>query len=161
MEQLSLAYARAVGALANCSVEETRVDRDSVDVTFCIRGSQGGYLTSPMVAAQMKAYACALPSNTHLAYDIKTKNYNDLIQTSSVPRILVVLCIPKAKSDWASCTADSLVLRRRALWHNMRGLSPTTNKAKERVHLSMAQVFDPPALRLLLQKVSRQEELTP
>lgn len=146
--------------MANCSVEETKIDRDSVDVQFRLRDKHTSRLSSPYLDAQMKAYACEIPAQaTHVAYDLKSRNYNDLVQRSCTPRILVVLCLPKKQAEWAACTADSLILRRRALWYNMRGLKPTTNKTKERIQLPVTQVFDPNTLLCLLEKVARQEDL--
>jgi hypothetical protein len=160
MEQLSLSYARAVGALANCSAEETRVDRDSVDVTFHLRGQVGAPLTSPSLAVQMKSHAKTFSAQaTHIPYDLPVKNYNDLVQPSYTPRILVVLCLPKSRTEWAECTADAVLLRRRAFWHNIRGLPLTKNKKTERIQLSTQQVFNPATLVHLLNKAARQEEL--
>lgn len=163
MEELSLVYVRAVASRAGFSVEEVRRDRDSIDLNVCARGPlDGGPLESPMLGVQLKSTSRDLSEHdAMIPFDLKVKNYNDLTRTSLVPRILVVLLLPRDPQQWMTWSEETLVLRRCAYWLSLKGRSTTKNEATERVHLPRAQVFDPPCIRRLLEKVARQEPVTP
>lgn len=163
MEELSLVYVRAVASRAGFSVEEVRRDRDSIDVHICARGPlHGGPVESPILDIQLKSTARdLLDDEREITYDLKVKNYNDLTRPTLVPRILVVLLLPRDPMSWLTWTEEALVLRRCAYWLFLKGRPPTLNKATERVFLPRAQVFDTPCVRRLLEKVARQEAITP
>lgn len=163
MEELSLVYVRAVAARAGFAVEEIRRDRDSVDLHILARGALGGgVLHSPILAVQLKSTALDLPGNpAEFAYDLKVKNYNELVPLTAIPRVLVVFLLPEAEEHWLSWTEDALVLRRSAYWLSLCGRAATTNDSTARVHLSRRQVFDGPGIRGILERISRQEAIDP
>lgn len=163
MEELSLAYVRAVASRAGFAVEEVRRDRDSIDLRIHARGALGGgVLHSPALAVQLKSTALDLPDDgSGFPYDLKVKNYNDLVRTSLIPCVLVVFLLPEDPARWLSWTEEALVLRRSAYWCSLCGLPATRNEATARVHLSRAQVFDGAAIRVLLERISRQEVIAP
>lgn len=163
MEELSLVYVRAVASRAGFAVEEVRRDRDSVDLHILARGSlAGGVMHSPALAVQLKATALDLPEGAlGFPFDLKVKNYNELVPQTAIPRVLVVFLLPEAEDRWLSWTEDALVLRRSAYWLSLGGRPATTNDATARVHLTRAQVFDGAGIRGLLERISRQEAIGP
>jgi hypothetical protein len=162
-EELSLAYVRAVAARAGFSVEETRKDRDSVDLTICARGAlfADAPITSPDLKVQVKAATLGPLPEREFDFDVLSHNYNALVDTKrSAPLILVVFVMPKDKARWLSCTESRLALRQCAYWVSLAGQPPTSNKTKQRIKVPRAQIFSPPSLRELLVRVAREESLT-
>lgn len=153
MEELSLAYVRAVASRGGFAVQEVRRDRDSIDLHIHARGPLGGgVLHSPALAIQLKSTAHDLPADSvGFSYDLRVRNYNDLIRPTLIPGVLVLFLL-----TW---TEQALTLRRSAYWLSLHGRPPTTNEASVRVHLTRSQVFDGAALRGLLERISRQEAL--
>jgi hypothetical protein len=162
-EELSIAYAMAVAAHAGFAVEETRKDFDSVDVTIRARGliCEGATLKSPAIALQLKAKPFADLPQGSIPFDLRRKNYDDLIGRHLVPKILVLLVMPEAREEWLSCTGESLVLRRSAFWMSLANHPPSTNDSQERLYLPRDQLFTPVTLTRLLGRVAREEELRP
>ncbi len=151
-EQLSITYVRAVAYAAGAVVDELRVDRDSVDVAIRSKG-QVGPRRSPSVDAQLKCHTGGPNAAGEVVFDLKLKNYLDLIPPNNlVPRILVVVCIPDDVADHARWTPEELVLRRCGYWKHLGGLSVTSNKTSVRVKLS--DVFSPDALVGILRDVA-------
>ena len=162
MEELSLAYVRAVASRAGFAVEEVRRDRDSIDLHILAGGTLGGgALHSPALAVQVKATAFDLPEGcTQFPYDLKVRNYNHLAQQPPlIPRVLVVLLLPEDEGRWLTWTEEALVLRRSAYWLSLCGLPATSNEGTARVHLPRTQVFDSAGIRGLLERISRQEAI--
>jgi uncharacterized protein DUF4365 len=162
-EELSVAYALAVSAYAGFSLELTRKDRDSVDVTVCASKllCEGAAMQSPKLDIQLKAQSFKALADGPIPFDLKKKNYDDLIGRRTVPRILVVLVMPQDRGEWVSCTPESLVLRRSAYWMSLARMPPTTNTRSQRLYLPRNQEFNPRTLKRLLECVAREEELLP
>lgn len=163
MEELSLVYVRAVAARAGFAVEEIRRDRDSVDLHIHARGPlAGGLLHSPSLAVQLKSTALDLPEGVAgFPYDLKVKNYNELVPLTATPRVLVVFLLPEAADRWLGWTDEALVLRRAAYWLSLYGRPATANAATVRIQMPRAQVFDGPGISGLLERISRQEAIGP
>ncbi|MBK7826295.1 DUF4365 domain-containing protein [Nannocystis sp.] len=157
MEELSLAYVRAVASRAGFAVEEVRRDRDSIDLHILAGGTLGGgALHSPALAVQVKATAFDLPEGcTQFPYDLKVRNYNHLAQQPT-PRPRAA---PPRTGCWLTWTEEALVLRRSAYWLSLCGLPATSNEGTSRVHLPRTQVFDSAGIRGLLERISRQEAI--
>jgi hypothetical protein len=100
-------------------------------------------------------------SSSRQRFDLKVKNYNDLAHKTLIPRVLVVFLLPKDASQWLTCTEEALVLRRSAYWLSLHGLPPTQKVSTARVHLPRTQVFDTPCVHRLLERVAREEAITP
>lgn len=143
-EQLSVTYVRAVAYAAGAVVDEPMVDRDSIDVVFRARG-QIGSKRSPSIEAQLKCHTGGLNAQGELVYDLKVKNYRDLIPSNHlVPRILIVVSVPEDVADHAAWTPEQLVLRRCGYWKYLGGQPPVANEKQVRVKLTDA--FSPDAL---------------
>lgn len=116
----------------------------SVDVVFTSRG-QVGPRRSPHFQAQLKCHTGGPDECGEVVYDLKVKNYLDLIPTNHiVPRILIVVCVPDEVAQHAEWTPEQLLLRRCAYWTHLAGQPATTNNRTVRVRLS--KVFSPDAL---------------
>ncbi len=151
-ERFSFAYVGAIAYAAGVVIDEPSVDRDSVDIVFTARG-QVGPRRSPHFHAQLKCHTGAPDENGDVVYDLKVKNYRDLIPVNHiVPRILIVVCVPDDIKEHAKWTPEELLLRRCAYWIHLGGQRPTSNKKTIRIRLN--NVFSPDALVTLFHDVA-------
>ena len=158
-ERLALAYIYAIAARVRCSCDIPSADMDSIDMRLTMRNEDDAAapLRSPEICLQVKAWPLAELKGPHVPYFLKKKNHDDLVKRTVVPRILVVVILPRDEQEWLSCTEDQLVLKRCAYWLNLRGVAPTTNQTGETVHVPRSQIFDPDALTQLMRQTAYQE----
>ena len=74
-----------------------------------------------------------------------------------MPRILVVLFLPKDQKEWLGQSAASLVLRKCAYWESLRGAPETTNSGGVTVKLPKTQKFTPDGLLALAGRLSHKQ----
>lgn len=148
-EQFSIAYVRAVAAVASVNVYRPEVDDDSIDIGFCTR-MVGNRTQRPQIEAQLKCTSQIAVGGSEFRFPLKIKNYNDLRIESIVPRILILLTVPDSVAEWTEQTAEQLVLRKAAFWTSLVGLPETANSASVTVSVPKLQLFDATALRQLL-----------
>jgi hypothetical protein len=147
-EALSRAYAAAVAAGAGYTTSPpSDFDRDSIDVTF----EAGGHMR-PRISAQLKSTTNLKLDNEVFTYILKKKNYDDLRIETQVPRILVVLRLPKSESEWLNISAEELVIRRAAYWVSLRDKPEVPNEDSVTVYIPMENMFDIACLRDLMEK---------
>lgn len=143
-ERFSFAYVAAIAYAAGAVIDEPSVDRDSVDVVFTSRG-QVGPRRSPHFHAQLKCHTGGPNDEGAILYDLRIKNYHDLIPTNHiVPRILVIVCVPADAAEHAKWTPEQLLLRRCAYWTHLGGFPRSENKTTVRVRLD--ELFSPEAV---------------
>jgi Domain of unknown function (DUF4365) len=161
-EELSLAYIHAVAARAGFSCESVRKDRDSVDVHVCARGRlhPESSVTSPMLAVQAKARVIDPIPDGAFDFRLSLKNYDDLRRHSLVPRLLVVFVLPQDPAMWLTMSESELVLKRCAYFCPLLGAPASPHEKYEIVRVSRDRVLTGEALRDLMVKVSREEEIT-
>ena len=149
-EALSKAYAHAVAAAAGYTTAVYDYDRSGTDLLV-----QAGGRRSPMLALQLKATVNLSPlvamRGEVFSFRLKAENYEWLREDSQVPRLLVVLDMPRSESEWITITTDELVLRRCAYWLNLHG-SQQVFAAQPTVHIPKSQVFDVPGLQGLMEQ---------
>lgn len=142
MEQFSRAYVKAVASVAECSVDWSTVDNDSVDGTLK-RRTRSGTVRSPHLDIQLKATYTNCLTPTHVVYPLPIKNYDELRTVNLlVPRILIVVVLPDDFSNWTNHNEQELALRKCGYWMSLRGEPATNNATSKTVHLSRQQVFD-------------------
>jgi hypothetical protein len=148
-EQFSIAYVRAVAAVAGVGVSHIEVDDDSVDVMLVRSGG-----ISPKLDLQLKCTAEHPDANARVSFPLKLKNYEDLSRAVLVPRLLVVLFVPEAPADWMNITAEQTILRYHARWLSLAGMQETTNDTNVTVHLPAGNLFTP---AIVTQRLDAQE----
>ena len=149
-EALSKAYAHAVAAAAGYTTAVYDYDRSGSDLLI----QAGGHL-SLMLALQLKATVNLRPilstGGTWFSFPLKAENYEWLRRPSQIPRLLVVLDLPRTESDWVAITTQELVLRRCAYWLNLHGSQEAT-AIRPTVHIPKSQIFDVPGLQGLMEQ---------
>jgi len=148
-EQFSIAYVRAIAATARVNIYRCEVDEDSIDIGFSVKSVAGSPI-SPKLDAQLKCVTNLDGTDTEWRYPLKIKNYNELIGQHYVPRILIVVSIPQAVSEWINQTEASLSLYKCGYWCSLSTLVPSPNESNVTVSIPKNAVFSPEALRQLL-----------
>lgn len=158
-EPFSNAYVRAVVAAAGCAMQGgPDPDTDSVD--FSIRSDGGSGRRRGIIDVQLKSKLCEAPPTGDFSYDLKAKNYEELrIAELSVPRILVLVMIPKDVGRWLEQTPKQLLMRYCAWWVSLCGQGPRENSSTVRILVPGDQRFDVPNLLGLMERSSLGEAL--
>ena len=154
MEQLSLAYIRAVAANAGYQVTRPELDVDSVDGVL-----MASFGRRPRIEFQAKATTQDILRDDELRFPLPVKNYNELRADTKTPRVLIVLLMPGEKAHWLRQTNDELCLRRCAYWLSLEDWSGTSNTHTVTVPIPVLNVFDRHKLVDLMQKAERGEAL--
>lgn len=151
-EQFSNAYLHAVATVAGCTIATPGVDDDSIDFTI----STKEFSARPKLDVQIKCYiqdACI--GSNGFSYQLKMKNYDDLrITDILVPRILVVVVVPRTVTDWLSHSDEQTLMKFCGYWTSIRGKIDSANKQTVSVNLPQANRFTADSLRSLLQIVA-------
>ena len=145
MEQFSLAYVRAVAAVAGVNATKPDVDSDSVDLVLSVQ-SVADLPVSPVVQLQVKSHAAPTPAEPTFSFPLKLKNYNELRGKRYVPRYLVVVLLPADPADWTLQDEAGLVLRRCGYWLSLANEPPTVNVSSVTVTVPRLQMFTPVAV---------------
>ena len=110
----------------------------------------------PAVDLQLKATVNLSESaDGDCRFALKRRNYDLLREETLIPRLLVVLELPRDEERWITITAEELILRRRAYWLNLRGFEETESRATVTVRIPMTNVFDVDSLRSLMDQSRR------
>ena len=147
---LSLAYIAAVAARAGYQIVEPRLDKDSVD--GILMGDEG---RRPRVEFQAKATARGILKTAHLAYPLPLKNYDDLRADTIVPRLLIVVVLPRQEANWLRHSERELRLRRCGYWLSLAGMSDVANTTSVTVNLPRSQVFEAEQLAALMTRTGQ------
>ena len=149
MEQLSLAYIRAVAAEAGYQVTRPEPDIDSVDGVL-----MASFGRRPRIDFQAKATAQDILREDSLHFPIPVKNYNELRADTRTPRILIVVLMPREEHQWLSQTEDELCLRRCAYWLSLEGRLPVPNKSSVSIKIPTTNIFSRTQLCELMTKAN-------
>ncbi len=143
-EQFSIAFVRAVAAVAGVKVLRTEVDDDSIDIGLERAGG-----CAPKLDLQLKCTADPLPTGGDISFPLKLKNYDDLRRATVAPRWLVTLFVPTDCADWLTVAnpPTEVVLRRCAWWTSLDGLPDVDNTSSVTVELPRGNLFTPEALK--------------
>ena len=153
-EGLSLVYAKALAVRAGYSTSVPRPDRDSVDLRI-----QAGGPRRPALDWQLKATAdLGGPQAGFLRFRLSVKNYDDLRVSTLVPRLLMVLDLPRNESQWMTVTIEQLALRRRAYWLSLQqDHTKNVDQKTVTVRIPEEQVLDVEALQTLMEMCRKGE----
>ena len=149
-EQFSDAFLLAIAAAAGCSTSRPVPDNDSVDWTLSCRLSR-----RPRLDLQLKSTIFPNSASTDIRYRLKIKNYNDLIlQDLIVPRILVLVTLPRKVENWLDLTPDDMVLRHSAYWVSLAGEPPIRNNNSRTVVIPKRNLLTQVTLRDIMRRIN-------
>lgn len=160
-EALCRAYVQAVAARGGMSCSVPSPDY-GIDLTLNDIEPMGAGLAESgyKLDIQAKSTTRAAVAKEAIRFDLPVQGYEVLRQASvGCPRLLVVLVLPDEEAHWTSQTEDALILRHCAYWLSLRGRRRTSNRRSIRVSLPRSNVFSVEALRGLLIRIKRGEQL--
>ena len=108
---------------------------------------------------QAKATTQDVLSGNELRFPLPVKNYDDLRADTRTPRLLIVLLMPRERSEWLQHSASELCLRRCAYWLSLEDRPSTSNSHTVTVSIPEHNVFDGGNLLGLMDKAARGEPL--
>jgi hypothetical protein len=158
-QQLSVAYVHGVAARAGYTCQAQNVDDDSVDVQIGAKGyvHERSVICSPRIEIQLKATSSQKLTPSYLSFPLILKNYQELRATTLIPRLLVVLVLPKNPAEWMETSEECMISRRCAYWVSLLKMPESSNTSKVSVRLPRSQQFNVEQLQRLMERVSRQE----
>lgn len=165
--ELSYAYLHAVASAAGaaCFNAPRLPDNRGIDAQLTAWGPflNGGPRMEVDLKVQLKA-TVSVPTDlgSHLSYNLKDiGHYDELRRTGAyaIPRVLVVLYLPKNRAEWVLSSADALSLKKGAYWVSLAGAEKTNNKSGVTVYLPKTQLLTPDSLRSLFSALSHGEVL--
>ncbi len=154
-EQFSNAYLQAVAAVAGYSLYKPSVDDDSVDWGIVAKGGTGR-IRSPRLELQLKCTSRDVIGDRDIRYPLNLKNYDDLrMPDFAIPRVLVVVLVPKNLSDWLKQSPEELCMKHCGYWVSLRGMSTKQNTATVTVSLPRSNQFTVTALQSIMELISQ------
>jgi uncharacterized protein DUF4365 len=154
-EQFSIAWVHSIASVAGYSVEEVKVDIDSVDLTITQFGNGDQYPLIESLKVQLKCTYSHAPKKNGIHYPLKIKNYNDLRRECMNPRILVVLHVPETVDKWLKHAPRTILLHHCAYWVSLRGMPPTGNNETINVIVPSSQRFTVSELKQLMSTIAQ------
>jgi hypothetical protein len=160
-QQLSVAYVHAVAARCGYTCQVQTIDEDSVDVQVGAKGyvHDQSLVCSPRIEIQLKATSTLRLKPRYLSFPLRLKNYHELRAPTLIPRLLVVLVLPKNPAEWIETSEECMISRRCAYWASLLGMKETPNTSNVSVRLPRSQQFNAEQLQRLMQRVSSEEPL--
>lgn len=147
-ELFSFAYISAVAAISGCQVIHPRLDHNSVD--GMLRSSEG---RQAQIDFQAKATSRDVLRGENIRFPLPMKNYKDLRDDDTmIPRILIVVLMPREPERWLTQTPDELCLRHCGYWLSLEGRPEVPNEATTTVSIPTSNIFDSSHLRDLMTK---------
>ena len=154
-EEFSIAYVTAVASVAGYATQRHDVDQDGIDLSIHAHGG-GGAVRSPRVEAQVKSQTAGKPPGFPWSYPLKAGNYENLRHSDFlVPRILIVVAMPKDVANWAKHTPTQLALRHCAYWVSLRGQPASPNQKTVTVYLPRKDKFSPTELDKMMKRIGQ------
>lgn len=160
-QQLSIAYLHAVASAAGFACQAPAVDDDSVDRTIVARGwiHAKSVLRSPKIDVQLKSIAREplKAGEKSFTFRLNKKNYDDLRHRAMVPRLLVVLLLPRDPRQWIEQNDERMLSRYAAYFQSLTGWADAAQHSKVPVELFRKNLFSVDNLRRLMARASYQK----
>lgn len=108
----------------------------------------------------VKSVTGGKPARSPWSYALEVDNYNQLRHTDVlVPRMLVVVAMPKNVADWLKLTPHQLALRHCGYWLSLKGAPTKPNTATVTVHLPAKHRLSPKELSAIMTRVGQGADL--
>jgi Domain of unknown function (DUF4365) len=162
MEVLQTGYLHAVAAAAGCALGKPSPDVHGTD--YNVAHGSAEHTKDPIadIKVQMKATSTVareiVQTREYFPFQLDNKDLEKLnISPVHIPRLLVVLLLPKDQAEWLRASHEELTLRHCAYWVNLEGV-PVTGQEKSTVRVSLDHMFDDRALCEIMRKVGAGEK---
>ena len=158
-ELLCRSYLTAVAGQARQNIKFGRELDYGVDGSYHQVEKRGKrhYETGIAMDFQAKASVDWFPRKDNIVYDLEKKAFDDLVARSqerrAAPFFLILLCLPKDESSWASFGPDELIIKKCAYYGRPHGLMATDNQSTKRIEIPIANALSPSTLLTLLEGI--------
>lgn len=164
MEDMSVAYVRALCAVNGYSIGSVEHDNDGYDITINCSGcpTDNCKKHSPSIQVQLKSSYAKIRSNNDgtISYALEVDNYRSLIDENRFkPLILIVLQMHEDVNQWIEQTTDYLKITKCAYWKCLAGQAPTDNQETINIHFSAADLLTAETLKDIMIKVANEQPL--
>lgn len=156
MELLQIGYLHSVVAAAGCTLGAPFPDRG---IDWTVNHESSAHLLDPEASIKISLKSTASippnPSGDHFSFRLENEHLRKLASSPViVPRILVVMLVPRSWDDWIDVQPYSLAISHCSYWINLEGHKlPASSTGKTTVHVPTANVFDHNALCQIMQRV--------
>jgi Domain of unknown function (DUF4365) len=164
VQQESFSYA-FIGAIITAAgytfkLASREEDNTGIDLTIAAPSLTGKVLSFPKLDAQVKCTtSTAIIKETQLHYPLLIQNYDSLrVSNPLLPRLLIVVLIPKPRSDWLKSTEEQTILQKSAYWISLKG-KPKIAKAKPTIYIPRANLLTPDSLQEIMKRIADSEDL--
>jgi hypothetical protein len=152
-ESLSVAHVGAIVSKAGATFNLVPNDY-GVDVSIRNIQSFNGKLMDLGTSfdCQLKSTINWSEKSGHIIYDVEIDTYNKLIyrgRNSSIPCLLVVLCLPRDESQWVTFTEKGLLLQKSCYYFHLKG-EFHENKTQARIKIPVDNLLTPEAVQQLI-----------
>ncbi|WP_371482926.1 DUF4365 domain-containing protein [Kitasatospora sp. NBC_00315] len=158
METLQVAYLHAVTAAAGCSLSQPFPD-NGIDWQVS-HGSPAHEVDDEVtLKIQLKAtqQIASAPVGPYFSFTLDNDHLRKLARVRvAVPKILVVMLLPRRVDQWLQARPDALELRHCCYWVNLAGHA-VTGQRRTNVRVPVARVFDDRALCEIMARVGAGE----
>ena len=89
-----------------------------------------------------------------LYYDLKVKNYNDLVKKVMTPRLLGLLVLPENLDDWVKIEPDKMILKKCMYFVSLKDFPTSNNKTTVRITIPKGNLLTFDSLTKILQKAA-------
>jgi hypothetical protein len=154
-EAFQIGYVRSVAAAAGCVVIPAPEIDVGIDLILSHR-ADSHLLDKARLEIQLKTTnKLVTPTTTQLSIQMRKKRYDQLrIVDPSIPKILVVMSVPKSQDDWVHASHDRLKVHHAAYWVCLDG-APATKAANPSASAPVSQVFDDVALCAIMTRIGQ------
>lgn len=161
-ESLGMAYTRAVAAYAgmNITVSEHDYGYDGTFIDIEYDEEYKSYSPSGFeINFQLKSTEKFEIKNDFIFYNLRVKNYRDLIKNKGNSRILVLYLMPHDRAEWLVSTTSHLIMKQGAWWYSLEGMSQTSNEHTIQIKIPFSNFLDADTLKDLMQRVKVGERI--
>ena len=156
-ESLSVAYSTAVLAHSGYSVDYVDEDYGTDISVRNIKKFNNKYIDiGTIFDCQLKATVNWKIENELVIYDMKAEAFNRLVfrnKNSSIPIILVLLCLPKSQNEWLDITKEELMIKNCCYYYYINS-EETSNKEQIRIKIPIKNKFHPNEIKILVEQIN-------
>lgn len=164
-ELFSFSYLSAIAAQAgaNLNLGDGFFDY-GIDAAFkqVINKVDNGKLVSSGVQFEVQAKCTEnirklVSDEQHFSYDLKADNYNQLTEQSLVPRILVIVGVPKEDERLTiELENERMILKNLAYWVNLIGMEASSRTGTVAVRIPRQNLFTPSTVESFFDSISKE-----
>jgi Domain of unknown function (DUF4365) len=161
-EEFSYAFIGAIATAAGYAVKLAGRTEDAAgkDLAIVAPSVTGKSYTSPVLDAQVKCTINdSIIKETHVHYPLAIKNYNYLIDKPLVPRLLIIVIIPRNLAEWLDASESQTILQKCVYWISLKGQLPKKNAKKVTIRIPRSNLLTPQSLKGIMQRIADEEDL--